>query len=432
MDSSLKKWRIRIFASTWLCYAGYYFCRKPFYVAKASLGDASGFDARDLGIIGSAYLIAYAAGQFAAGWAGSKLGPRICLLTGMAISIGCNAMFGIANSLPTFLAFMAVNGFAQATGWSGNVAAMAPWFRRGERGTVMGIWSTNFQAGGVLANGLAALLLGHYGYKYSFFGGSLVLFAVWIFFFFNQKNSPEDVGLSALREDDDPESAGPKMSVQQAADASRRDTVEKQKKPFGREIWTTILLVGAYYFFVKFIRYALWSWAPYFLQKNYHMAMDDAGYIATLFDLFGIAGVVSAGFLSDRWFKGRRAQIAFIFTAGMLIACLGLFWFGGRAVWIFGAGIGLIGFMLYGPDALLTGAGAIDIGSKERAALTAGIINGMGQIGAVVQDLLIGDLYIRSKGALEPVFLLLVGSAGFALVLMGIVLVRNRAKLSDV
>ncbi|MBL8019036.1 MAG: MFS transporter [Leptospirales bacterium] len=412
---SLKQWRYRIFASTWLCYAGYYFCRKPFYVVKASLGDANALTAADLGLIGSSYLIAYTIGQFLAGWAGNRLGSRLTVLMGMAISIGCNAAFGIANSLGSILGFMALNGMAQATGWSGNVAAMAPWFKREERGTVMGLWSTNFQAGGVLANTFAAFLLGHFGFQYSFFGGSLVLLAVWIFFYFNQRNRPEDVGLDPVESENGP-----------SADA------KPQGSGWSRQIWITILLVGSFYFFVKFIRYALWSWAPYFLQKNYGLAGDDAGYIATLFDFCGIIGVITAGFLSDRWFKGRRAQISVLFIAGMTAGCVGLYFLGGQAVWIFGAGIGFIGFMLYGPDALLTGAGAIDIGTQERAALSAGIINGMGSIGSVFQDLLIGDLYTRSGGRLEPVFLLLVGSAIMALLLMGTVVLRNRAQKSDV
>jgi len=421
VDSKMARWRIRIFVSTWICYAGYYFCRKPFWIAKASLGEANALDAQALGLIGSVYLVAYTIGQFASAWAGDRFGPRLTLLAGMSVSIFCNAMFGIANSLPTLVGFMAANGFAQATGWSGGVAAMAPWFRRTERGTVMGLWATNFQAGGVLANAFAAFLLGHYGFRYSFFGGSIVLFAVWIVFFLNQRNRPQDVGLAPIQDDDD-------GSVSQTENSGMKNQSEK----WGRQVWITILLVGSFYFFVKFIRYALWSWAPYFLQKNYHQAGDQAGYISLLFDLCGIAGVIVAGFLSDRWFKGRRAQISILFIAGMALGCLGLYMLGGKAVWIFGTGIGFVGFMLYGPDALLTGAGAIDIGTKEKAALAAGIINGMGSIGSVLQDILIGDLYKRYEGALEPVFGLLLGSAVFALIIMVFVMMRNRAHLSDV
>ena len=102
------------------------------------------------------------------GWARSKWGPRILLLFGMAVSIAVNFLFGITNSWTTFSLLMMINGFAQSTGWSNNVAAMAPWFSRKERGTVMGFWATNYQIGGVLASGLAAWVLARWDIQWSF------------------------------------------------------------------------------------------------------------------------------------------------------------------------------------------------------------------------------------------------------------------------
>ena len=142
-------WRYRVFASTWLSYAGFYFCRKPFFIAKPALAEELSWDPSLLGFIGSAYLITYTIGQFIMGWAGSKWGPRILLLLGMAVSIAVNFLFGITNSWITFSLLMMINGFAQSTGWSNNAAAMAPWFSRKERGTVMGFWATSYQIVGV-------------------------------------------------------------------------------------------------------------------------------------------------------------------------------------------------------------------------------------------------------------------------------------------
>src|ERR1035437_10131024 len=112
MNPLLKKWRIRIFASTWFCYAGLYFCRKPFYITKAALGENMHLSAAFLGSIGAAYLITYTLGQFIAGFIGDRLGSRILLLFGMAISIGCNLVFGVTNSSALFISFMALNGLA--------------------------------------------------------------------------------------------------------------------------------------------------------------------------------------------------------------------------------------------------------------------------------------------------------------------------------
>jgi sugar phosphate permease len=116
---------------------------------------------------------------------------------------------------------------------------------------------------------------------------------------------------------------------------------------------------------------------------------------------------------------------------GLTAACLVLWIVGGHSVGLFAVGLGLVGFMLYGPDSLLSGAGAIDLGSREGAIAAAGIINGMGSVGSVVQELVIGRMYERSGGRLAPIFLLLLGAAGIAALCVGLVLWRTRRGKSD-
>ena len=111
-----RPWQIRILVATWLSYAGYYFCRKAFYIVKAPLGDSLGLSPNDLGNLGIAYLAAYRVGQFSSAFFGRKLGPKILLLLGMGTSITCNAMFRAANGFWTILVFLALNGLAQGTG----------------------------------------------------------------------------------------------------------------------------------------------------------------------------------------------------------------------------------------------------------------------------------------------------------------------------
>lgn len=419
-----KAWRWRVFASTWLCYAGMYFCRKPFFIVKSDLGRELGFDAEKLAWIGTAYLIAYTIGQFVAGGLGQRLGSRRLLLGGMGVSIIAGIGFGVSEALAAFAILMVLNGFAQATGWSGTVGNMANWFRRNERGTVMGFWATCYQVGGVGANGLAAWILIRHGHRYAFFAGALVLTGVLLFFFFNQANNPEDKGFEPIVADGE----------RADGDGEGQDATAKRQSGspgWSRQTWMTVLLVGVFYFFVKFIRYALWSWAPFFLSRNFGLEGDDAGYLSTVFDLFGIFGVIFAGWLSDRFFDGRRAKVAFLLLLGMLASTAAMATVGGSSTTLFGICIAATGFTLYGPDALMTGAGAMDIGSRKGAILAAGIINGMGSIGSVVQELVIGRLYKQGGGDLGPILYVLMGAAAFAALSLSMVLWRNRMGLSD-
>lgn len=411
LDPVVRRWRVRVFAATWLCYAGYYFCRKPFFIAKPALAEELHFDASTLGDIGAAYLLAYTIGEFISGAIGNRVGPRLLLLGGMLVSITSNLAFGAANSSDTFLAFMVLNGLAQATGWSGNVGTMAAWFHRGERGKIMGVWSTNYQVGGVLANALAAWVLGAWGFRYSFFTGSVVLLLVWTFFLFNQRNKPEDLNLPPVLD--------PGETIESRAGAA-------PGLGWTRAVLTNVLLVGVFYFFIKFIRYALWSWAPFFLVRTLETKGNEAGFLSTLFDVFGVLGVIATGYLSDKVFRSKRTGVSLLMLCGLVASCALLYLVGRFSVPLFAVCLCLAGFTLYGPDALMSGAGAMDIGSRKGATLAAGIINGMGSCGAVVQELAIGNLFQRPGAEAGPVFALILGSALCATAVLGFMQLRNR------
>ena len=273
----LRSWRMRVFVATWLCYAGYYFGRRPFYILKSQLAQDLGFSATTLGQVGAIYLVAYALAQFLAGALGNRFGPRVMLLSGMAVSMAANVGFGVATSSSAFFVLMAVNGAAQATGWSAGVGTMASWFNRQERGRVMGIWATNFQAGGVAANWLTALVLGHFDWRTALFSSLAVFAAVWLVVLVNQRNRPADLGLPDVKDEGEVGSGDGRSDASAGLGWTRDATIN-------------VILVGSYYFFLKLIRYALWSWVPFVLARNYGLSGSDAGYVSTVFDLCGIPG----------------------------------------------------------------------------------------------------------------------------------------------
>jgi sugar phosphate permease len=417
----MKRWRILVFISTWLSYVGLYFCRKPFYIVKPTFTEKLGIDANALADIGTVYLATYTVGQFLAGAVGSWTGARRMVLAGMTVSIGCNVLFGAAASYWVLLVFMGINGLAQATGWSGNVGTMAQWTTRTERGTIMGLWATCYLAGGILANSAASLMILWQGWRWAFFGGCAVLGLITATFFFMQRNRPEDVGLPPLPSEREP---GPEPAATPAPTLLSR-------LGWDREVVVTLGLVGGFYFCVKFIRYALWSWAPYFLKLNFGLESYQSGLMATVFDAAGFFGVMTAGVVSDRLFGGRRAAVAFLMLLGMTAGCLLLWILGARSVTYFTVGLGIVGFMLYGPDSLLSAAGAIDLGGRRGAIAAAGAINGMGAIGSLVQEKIVGAIYTRTEGALGPIFLVLLGASTLALLFVLVVIWRNRKGKSD-
>ncbi len=172
--------RIQTFSLCWMSYAGFYFCRRGFDIVKGILGERFELSAVDLGNIGTAFLLSYMIGQFVSGALGRRLGPRVLLRAGMAISSGCNLAFGFSNGFWTFLGFMIFNGLAQASGWPACLGIMTHWFRRDERGTTIGFLTSSYLLGSALAKSFAAFMLGWLGWRWSFWGASLVLGGVWL------------------------------------------------------------------------------------------------------------------------------------------------------------------------------------------------------------------------------------------------------------
>jgi len=408
----LKSWRrlqISIFVATWTAYAGLYFCRMNFYVVKASLERELGFSAIELGHLGTAYLAAYMLGQFGAALFGRWLGPKKLLLAGTGISLGVNFLLGFSHVWLSFLVLVALNGLAQGTGWPGCIGSLGWWFERRQRGTVLGIWATCYQLGPFLASNFAGLMLGRAGFRWAFWAAALVLLAVWALVLWLHPNTPQDCG----------------YKVEQDIKESTAGSAEPAEGWSGAVV-VTVLMMGGIYFCIKFSRYLLFSWSAYFLEKNFGLSGEKAAYTSTVFYAAGFAGTLLSGWITDRFFAGRRAMVALVMMLGMCLCFLAMAVGGGDLSW-FVFWLGAAGFMLYGPDALLSGVGAIDVARQKKALAAAGIINGMGSAGPLFQEEAVGLLYQHS-GRIESVLWLLLAVAALGTLLMAILWLGSRRR----
>jgi sugar phosphate permease len=147
----------------------------------------------------------------------------------------------------------------------------------------------------------------------------------------------------------------------------------------------TIWSLGACYFCLKLIRYSILFWTPYYLQKVLHYAPTDAADVSTSFEWGGAAGAIVIGLLSDRFRSVPRPAIAAACLVG-LAGAFRLYLDVGSGVLPNVLGLALVGFLLFGPDSLVSATAAQDAGGPGSAALAAGLINGVGSIGAIFQE----------------------------------------------
>ncbi|MDI3421185.1 MFS transporter [Streptomyces luteolus] len=390
------RWRWRIFAVTWLAYAGFYFVRQAFSVAKLGILEDPAVGGvlteRVLGVIDAVYLAAYAVGQFLWGMWADRFGPRVVVIGGMVGAIVAACVMGVSSALLVFGGAMVVQGLAQSAGWAPLCKNMGSFFPVRQRGRVLGLWSTNYAFGGLAAPpflGWVAYSLFD-SWRIAFFAGAATLAVVLLLFVLLQKNSPYDAGIS---EADEPAAAAgkPVPAVPPEPPEPRRTGLALYRETLRDRM---VLTLGAAYFLLKPARYAILLWGPVLVSRRLP-DIDKVG--AVLIPIaFGVAGVLApivVGWLSDKLFGSRRVPPC-VLALGLLTVTLALFMpltaTGSVPVMI--AVLAVIGLTVYAADSMISCVAAVDFGTDKGAGTAAGLVNGCGSVGAILGGLLPGFL----------------------------------------
>ena len=381
--ATFKRWRMQVFAITWLAYAAFYFTRKAFSVAKLGIAEDPGFmlDKAAMANLDAIYLAAYAVGQFTWGMLADRFGPRVVVLGGLLISAAAAVVMGSYATFPIFATCMLIQGLAQSTGWAGLCKNIGSFFPAAQRGRVLGLWSSCYAFGGLVASPFAGwwayTLVGTW--HAAFFSSAVVVALVAVLFFFLQRNKPEDVGLPAV--EPEPQSMAPGANLCSVW-APLREILRNR----------TVLTLGLAYFLLKPARYAILLWGPVIVfEQMPSVGKVGAAIIPTAFELAGLLGPIMIGLASDKLFGARRMP-ACVISLVLLTVTLAAFMAAmhtGSVMLVVGL-LFVMGLTLYGPDSMISGAAAIDFGTAKAGATAAGFVNGCGSVGAVLGGLLPG------------------------------------------
>lgn len=418
LDRTFRKWRVRAFWGTWLAYAGFYLCRKTLTIAQPEMMKEFGWGANLVGVMLTGYHIGYAAGQFISGPLSDKWRVRKILTFGLAATVLLNILFGFSVSIFLMGLFWTLNGFAQSTGWPSVIKGMSNWFSLGERGKIMAPWGSCYTIGDVVATALAAFVIGHTAtHTITNAAGHTVTYAEWQWVFWVAGIALALVAIVAIKLFRDmPEDLGlPDIEVYHNLPAQKNETETTTVWQNTRDILAQgpVWVLAFSYFGIKLIRYTFMFWSVTFLTLERGMATDVAGYISTLFALGGLLGTMIASYLSDQLFASRRAPICTIMLVGLMASLL-FFWRAPNS--LLPLTIGLVGFMTYGPDFVVSAVAVMDFGSRKGAATAAGFVNGMGSIGQAFSGVLVGS--IAGSMGWQAVFYVLIAIALFCALLV--------------
>ncbi len=373
-------WRSKVFLATWLGYFGLYLTRKSFSVAKVELMKPGSmhWSKGQLATVDLAYLITYALGNFACGAISDRFGTRKVILTGILVSVIIALLMGSTSLLLAFGIFWGIQGICQSTGWGPLTKNVGEFFSLKERGRVLGFWCTSYALGGYLGSYWAGVLAKAYGWRYSFWVPAGGLLIIWIIIYAFQRNRPEDIGLPPIEQ-----YHGEEESLISDEDSSPDEEKEGS--------WDTVravlknkmvLLLSFVYFLLKPTRYLVLFWSPVYIEKQLSQGMAVAGNISGMFDLAGPIAVILGGYISDKMFRSKRMPLSIV----SLILCaivMFFFFYLPKTQLSLGLGFFAVGFLLTIPDSLVSGAAAIDFGTKKGAGTASGFVNGTGSLGAI-------------------------------------------------
>lgn len=375
------KWQV--FISATLGYGFYYVCRLSLNVVKKPIVDAGILTESELGIIGSTLFFAYAIGKLTNGFLADHSNIKRFMATGLFISALANLIMGFTNAFLFFAVCWGVNGWVQSMGAPSSVVSLSRWYKDSERGSFYGYWSTSHNIGEALTYVLTAVIVSYFGWEWGFRAAASIglLGALMISLFFH--DTPESKGLPPVNED---------FSTRQTS--TWHEQKEVLKNP---SVW--LLALSSAFMYIS--RYAVNSWGPYYFEAAKGYTLTQANSLVAISAVCGILGTASSGFVSDRFFKGRRNMPAFIFGL-MNVMALSLFLLGPKNTWwldvtsmvIFGLGIGAL--ICY-----LGGLMAVDIASKKASGAALGLVGIMSYAAAGIQDIASGYLIENNKSLLN-------------------------------
>jgi OPA family sugar phosphate sensor protein UhpC-like MFS transporter len=160
------------------------------------------------------------------------------------------------------------------------------------------------------------------------------------------------------------------------------------------------------------------NWTVQYMTDYHHSTIRGGAFKAVVIPLVGAVGAVAAGWLSDTVFGKRRAPVCAIMLSGLAGVCA-VFTLVPQGRWgVATALLGLAGFLIYGPDMLMSGAATVDVSHPKAASIATGFTMCLGASGSILSGAGVGKLIDATKGNWALLFWVLGGLSLMSALLM--------------
>ena len=260
-----------------------YLDRSALSIANTTIQKDLAISPMQMGVMLSAFSIAYAFSQLPLGALIDKLGSKLALGGSLVVWSVAQAAFGLFSSYGHLVGLRVLLGIGEAPVFPSAAKALSEWFDTQERGTATGwVWSSTC-IGPCLAPPLLTVFMVHLGWRGMFILTGvmgLVLALCWFKFY--------------------------KSKAQYMAETGRAEPVPVQQVKAPKVRWTSLFkdrnTWGAFLGFMGVI-YMIWlnlTWLPGYFEREHGLDLYRTAWVVSLAYLFGALGTIVAGKCCDR------------------------------------------------------------------------------------------------------------------------------------
>ncbi len=365
------------------------------YIDRVCISQAAPIISRDLdlsksqmGLVFSAFALAYALFEIPGGWMGDWMGPRRVLMRIVmwwsVFTAATGGVWGFTSLWVTRFLF----GAGEAGCFPNLTKAFTTWLPQNERVKAQGIMWMFARWGGAFTPPLVILTFQYVSWRWAFviFGGLGVIWATFFYSWF--RDNPRD----------QPSVNAAELALMEGSEnlASGHGDVPWSKMVRSRSVW----LLWAQYFCISYPWYFYITWLPTYLQEYRHLTPLESSKYAILPLFFGGFGNLLCGFTSSHlahWTGSVKISRRITGTLGFFGAamCLLLSMHLSSPLW----GMIAMGFASFFNDLVMPGAwgSCMDIGGKYAGTLS-GSMNMMGNLAGFVAPAMGGYILQRTGG----------------------------------
>jgi MFS family permease len=366
MANTRYKWLVVLML--WFVCLFNYADRQAIFSVFPLLETKMGLSKVQLGIVGSSFMWVYALALPLAGIVGDRLPRKALILGGLIFWSLITLATALATEYWHLVLFRALEGLGEAFYFPASMSLISDFHGRETRSRAMAFHQSSVYAGTILGGWLAGRMAERYGWQSGFyvFGSLGILLGV--------------VLLGLLKEPRRGQSDGETIDLAGNPFVKRATLIEAVVEVLSTP--AVLLLIGVFVG-ANFVALVFLTWMPTFLHEKFAMDLEMSGLSATVYlQVASICGVMTGGFLADRWARGTPTARVMTQAIGLLVGCPFIFLTGWTlSVPVLVLAMTGFGFFKGMYDANLW-ASLYDLVKPERRATAQGLMNSIGWLGA--------------------------------------------------